>query len=338
MRDYKEYDALVMVTPGVFERLYRQYGNLTRFLPVRRVIFLGSKETEALYRKALEEGIFPAEDLERVSFLVEDEVLSFAQVHEKVRREMESILAGRELPRGITGWYYQQFLKLEYAKHCENEYYLTWDGDTIPCAEFSMFSPGHSPESVPGAPEAPRKPYFDMKQEYRQEYFETMEKLIPGMTKVLGPSFISEHMLFHKETVLRLTGAIEENPALAGGTFWERILSTIGGDRMQDAAFSEFETYGTYVAMTNPSMYRLREWHSFRLGGEFFDPATIKESDYQWLGKDFTAISFEKDQSVREDHRNLFDNPEYQKKLSARQMLELAQQEFEEGYKETWKP
>ena len=48
------------------------------------------------------------------------------------------------------------------------------------------------------------------------------------------------------------------------------------------------------------------------------------------------AISFEKWSEVREDHSNLFDNPEYQKKLSARKMLEIAQEEFTDGYKEVW--
>ena len=43
----------------------------------------------------------------------------------------------------------------------------------------------------------------------------------------------------------------------------------------------------------------------------FFDVDTIGERDYAWLGRDFAAVSFEKNQSVREDNRNLFDNPAY---------------------------
>lgn len=53
--------------------------------------------------------------------------------------------------------------------------------------------------------------------------------------------------------------------------------------------------------------------------------------------KDFFAISFEKAHYVREDHENLFNNKAYQSKLSARQMLEIAQEEFEgDSYKEVW--
>ena len=62
----------------------------------------------------------------------------------------------------------------------------------------------------------------------------------------------------------------------------------------------------------------------------------ISERDFNWLGKDFDAISFEKGHYVREDHKNLFDNPRYQEKLSARQMLESVQDLFNGGYVEVW--
>ena len=156
------------------------------------------------------------------------------------------------------------------------------------------------------------------------------------MEKAIGPSFVSEHMLFNKRIVQELISQIEANDTIIGTYFWEKVIHSIGTSKIQSSAFSEYETYGTYVALRHPMAYRLREWHSFRLGAEFFDPNIISERDYEWLGRDFTAISFEKNQSVREDHKNLFDNPEYQQKLSAKQMLQIAQEEFEDGYIEIW--
>lgn len=73
-----------------------------------------------------------------------------------------------------------------------------------------------------------------------------------------------------------------------------------------------------------------------RYGGYYFHPEVITQRDYDWLSKDFYAISFEKSHSVREDHENLFNNPVYQSKLTARQMVEIAQEESEEGYEEVW--
>ena len=175
-----------------------------------------------------------------------------------------------------------------------------------------------------------------MPQEYHALYFETIEKILPGMRKVIGKSFISEHMLFNKTIMQSLIAKIEENDVIPGVTYWEKIIHSIRPEKICDSGFSEFETYGTYVAFTDPGRYKLREWHSFRLGAEFFDTDTICDRDFDWLAKDFQAISFEKNQFVREDNKNLFDNPEYQKKLSARKMLEVAQEEFNGGYIEVW--
>lgn len=261
---------------------------------------------------------------EKVSFLDEDDILSFSSVHEVMRDVLKEILQGQELPKGITGWYYQQFLKMQYAYICGDTYYLVWDGDTIPCKHFSMF---HEDSDIP---------YFDMKREYHEEYFTTLSKLLPGLRKSIEKSFVSEHMLMNCEIMKTLIRDIEQNEEIPGNNFWEKILRAIGTEQIQESSFSEFETYGTYVCKHYPTSYRLRNWHSFRQGGQFFDPDTIANDDYDWLGKDFYAISFEKGHFVREDHKNLFDNKRYQEKLSARQMLEMAQMEFIEGYLETW--
>lgn len=311
----QDFDTLIMITDKDFLRLKRNYRKLVENMPVGRLLFVGSSAVGELVK---------SENMgERVGFVNEEEILPFNEVHTLMTDHMQSLLCGRELPRGVTGWYYQQFLKMKYAQKCSDEYYLVWDGDTIPCKPFTMF---HD-ESVP---------YLDLKREYHQEYFETIEILFPGMHKAIERSFISEHMLMKCEIMNQLIEDIESNEDIEGKYFWEKIIHAIPTEKIQDGGFSEFETYGTYVAFRFPSAYRLRPWHSFRLGGEFFDPAAITDDDYEWLGRDFEAISFEKGHYVREDHKNLFDNKEYQRKLSARQMLEIAQEEFNGGYLETW--
>ncbi len=313
----RQYDALIVVTPKDFKRVENQYHRLAAYLPARRIYFVGSKEVGAL----VEASNLGA----KVGFIDENTILPFDAVHKVMTRALESLLQGRELPRGITGWYYQQFLKMEYARMCKDAYYLIWDGDTIPCGSFSMFH------------EKTGTPYLDLKGEYHKKYFDTMAKLIPGMHKCIEKSFISEHMLMRCDIMLRLIQDIEANEEIPGNTYWEKIIFSIDIDDLQSNSFSEFETYGTYVAMKYPADYRLRSWHSFRYGGVFYSLDTISDSDYEWLGKDFFAISFEKGDYVREDQKNLFDNKEYQRKLSARQMLEIAQEEFKEGsYMEVW--
>ncbi len=312
----QEFDALIMVTPQDYLRLERHYLRLSDNLPARRVLFVGNAQVGGLVAASGLGG--------KVGFVCEEDILPFAKVHEVVGDILRDILRGQELPRGITGWYYQQFLKMQYARVCRDDYYLVWDGDTIPCKPFSMFC-GES-----------GTPYLDLKMEYREEYFVTLSKLFPGMGKCMEKSFISEHMLMHCGIMKQMLAEIEDSAGLAGETFWEKILRAVGIDNIQESSFSEFETYGTYAYLRHPGAYCLRDWHSFRLAGAFFDPDTISERDFAWLAKDFAAVSFEKGHFVREDHKNLFDNVRYQEKLSARQMLEIAQQEFLDGYLEVW--
>ncbi len=212
---------------------------------------------------------------------------------------------------------------MEYSNLCEGDYYMSWDGDTVPCKCFSMFNESGVP-------------FLDLKHEYNELYFTTMGRLVPGLKKFIEASFISEHMLFNRDIMKQLILKIESNDGIPGTRFYEKIINCIPLEDIQENGFSEFETYGSFVCLTSPAAYRLREWHSFRLAGEFFDPDTISDDDYEWLSRDFDAVSFEKGMTVREDHKNLFDNKEYQSKLSARQMLQIAQEEFKEGYKEVW--
>lgn len=310
------FDTIIVITPSDFERLSSTYAHTVNTLPSDKLIFVGRNEIESLLSQ-LNLG-------NSVSFLNENDVIPFDDVHKCMQKRLAPLLNGQELPRKVTGWYYQQFIKMKYSSLSQNEYYMTWDGDTVPCGHFSMFK------------DETDQPYIDVKTEYHEDYFKTIETLLPGMHKCIGKSFISEHMLFNKEIMKNLIDQIEHNAEIEGTSFYEKIINSIPIEKLQSNSFSEFETYGTFLCFTNPSLYRIRDWHSFRMGGYFFNPNTISERDYTWLSKDFYAISFEKSHVMRDDYKNLFDNEEYQNKLSARQMLEIAQEEFEGGMKERW--
>ncbi len=322
----ENYNAIVLTTPTDFERLQDNYARMVQNLAPRKIVFIGSRKVQELIQQSDVEG--------QVGFFDEDELIPFAEVH----KIMKELLQTDELPRGVTGWYYQQFLKMQYAFVCKEDYYLIWDGDTVPCKPFSMFREDGLP-------------YLDLKQEYHEEYFHTIGNLFSGMRKCIAKSFISEHMLIRcdimKQLIWDIMGSSAKDAAnvvndtaknhiRTQSPFYEKILRAIRPGQIMNTAFSEFETYGTYVSFRYTDAYGLRNWHSFRLGGEFFHPERMTDEDYAWLGKDFDAISFEKGHTVREDHEEIFTSPRYREKLSARQILELAQQEFQEGYKEVW--
>ncbi len=317
MSDKHVFDTLIVTTPDDFRRVSIHLPRISANITNGRLIFIGRSEVGSLVRDNLDSSKF--------SFINENEIVPFDDVHALFCKRLESIAQGQEIPRRLTGWYYQQFLKMKYAYICDNEYYMTWDGDTIPCKKVEMFDP------------ITDQPYFDLKHEHHKPYFETLSVILPGMSKIIEQSFISEHMIFKCEFMKELVDAIEGNTNIEGTLFWEKILNAIPPEDIQNSAFSEFETYGTFVSLRHVNFYKPHEWHSFRYGASFFDPKKISDSDYEWLSKDFGAITFEKNQTVREDHKNLFDNKEYQSKLSARQMLEIAQEDFEgDSYIEKW--
>ncbi|MCR5671757.1 MAG: DUF6492 family protein [Butyrivibrio sp.] len=317
MQAEKHFDVLIVVTPADCERLLPLYPRLANCFKYGDICFIGRDQVG---------DIVNAHDRinGKAKWLDENALIPFDDVHACMGRKLAPLLKGEKLPRGITGWYYQQFLKMQYSAVCEDEYYMVWDGDTVPCREINMFSAETG------------QPYLDLKHEHHPEYFETMGKILPGFRKVIERSFISEHMLINRDIMRALISDIEKNDKIEGERFWEKIINCIEPEKIYDSSFSEFETYGTYVALRHPSVYKLREWHSFRLGASFFDINTICDRDFAWLGKDFDAISFEKDQSVSEENKNYFSNPEYQAKLSAKKMLQLAQMEYNDGYKEVW--
>ena len=323
MADSIKYDAIIVQTPDDFKRMCGHHERMCRFIPADRIFFVGRSEIETLLKK--EQDDYPEDSaIKRAGFICENDILPFDDVHsvvcDIVRAEMDGQIPGRN----ITGWYYQQFIKYAYYNFSKNKYYLVWDGDTVPCKAFSMFSEdGH--------------PFFDTKHEYHKPYFDTIGKLLPGLTKYTDKSFISEHMLMDCEFVEKLILEIESNHSLCGTLFWEKILRSLSASQLMDTGFSEFETYGTYVMTHYTNSYILRSWNSMRYGAMFFDKDAISSKDFEWLSKDFYAISFEKNQSIRKDTDNIFNNPRYQEKLSARQIMEMVQEDYQnDEYIEVW--
>lgn len=182
--------------------------------------------------------------------------------------------------RGISsrpGWYYQQFLKIGFSlsNYAENDYYLSWDSDTLPLRPLKMFDTDGSP-------------FFTMKSEYHQPYFNTIYRLI-GAKKINKKSYIAENMLFNRTIMRELIQIIESSKA-EGGKWFEKIISSI--DQGEKFGFSEFETYGTFCLQKYPNFYHERELSNFRLGG-FIQGRLVSKSILKALSYDIDIISFE---------------------------------------------
>lgn len=184
--------------------------------------------------------------------------------------------------RKRVGWYLQQFLKMNFARICKDNYYLLWDSDTIPLKYIDLF-------------DSEGKPYLDFKSEYHKPYFDTLYRILPGYQKIFSGSFISEHMLINSKHMRELLDLIEANTSVPGNVFYEKIINAISIKDISDSGFSEFETYGTYVYKNYLNEYHIRQWRSFRFGGLFFSISDINNKILcNWLSSYYDAISFEK--------------------------------------------
>ena len=287
------FPCIIPAIPEDFNRTKDTLHYLFEFLPVSKIVFIGPSSLEPLVNETDDSDL-------QIDYINENSLVPFS----KVKEVFDPILAAATTKAISTvNWYYQQFLKMAYATVCKEDYYLSWDVDTIPVKKIDMFAENG-------------KPYFDIKPEYNTSYFVTIERLF-GYTKIIQDSFISEHMLFNKDYMLEMIDEIEKT-SFEGNAFYEKILSAVGTDNLK-LGFSEFETFGTFVAMRHQSTYMLRKWKSFRNANFFVDISDITPEDIKWLSKDYHAATFEKYQKTEDMLAGLFRDPHYREKLSPEQ-------------------
>lgn len=259
----QKYDIIVPMTTENLPVFRQNVEWMRKNLSGKRIVVLGA---EALERPVKELGL---------EFILEDSVVPGMSLG-KVRTCLEDRLgAGKR-----AGWYFQQFLKLGYAYRCQDEYYITWDADTIPLHEIKHMVNGH--------------PVFTKKEEMEPAYFETLRCLFDGKVTRFGDfSFICENMIFHVEIMKEMLDCIMIQPGLSGSTFWERILSAVSNENLSESGFSEFETYGNYVMKYYPDLYRLRTLRGLRKGAEYFGRNPSK-AQLRWAARSYDTIAFER--------------------------------------------
>ena len=282
-----KFQCIIPVILKDYGRMKDKYYLLFKFLPIKELIFIGPESLGIQIEKDRDtcfKGL-------NVSYINENTIISYAVFENIYMTLLKSINKKMDAPR--VGWFLQQFIKMAFSYICEDEYYLSWDADTIPVRHVEMFDPTGIP-------------YFDIKDEYTENYFKTINNLF-GVGKVIKGSFISEHMLFKKSFMLEMIKSIEELP-IEGSVFYEKILNAIDRDNLI-AGFSEFETYGTWVALNYTSEYKIRRWNSFRNLNVFITVDELTEDDIEWLGLDFDAVSFEKTQMTSKVLTTLIRDP-----------------------------
>ena len=194
--------------------------------------------------------------------------LSFIKVRELIKRNAPQYV-------DMTGWYFQQFLKLGFAiSKYSKQYYLSWDADTLPLAPIKFFDGD--------------KILFNPKHENHVAYFDTMTQIL-GFGKQVEVSFISESMMFSVAIVKEMISMINIS---SDKTYWiENIIKSCDLERSPQS-FSEFETYGNYCAKYHPELYKPRHLNTFREAG-LIRGRYISEKQLREMSFDLDMASFE---------------------------------------------
>jgi len=185
---------------------------------------------------------------------------------------VRSLLA-RHNKANMTGWYFQQFLKMGFAlTQYAKGYYLIWDADTIPLQRLSFFDE----DTI----------LFNPKKEHHQPYFDTITRLT-GITQFAAHSFISEHMMVCTQVMKELVAKLADE----GKDWVENIIDHCDMSNIQ--AFSEFETYGNYCLTFHPELMKPRLLTTLRCGGRLFG-RQVSDRELELLALDFDTASFER--------------------------------------------
>ena len=251
--------------PADIDTLIKSKDFYFKFLPIKSIYVAGPE--------AVNEKIKREKD-ERIIFVNENELADIQRIREIYSRRT------RKHPKRFS-WYIQQFIKMNFSRYIHDDYYLIWDSDTIPVKRTEFF-------------DEDMRPYFDMKTEYHEAYFETMSRILPGVAKAVNRSFISEHMLVRTEYMREMLSEIESNDKLMGTGFQEKILSAVDDKNLPYSGFSEYETFGSYVMSRHKDSYILRDWRSLRDGGRIYaDVSQIDRQTCEWLAESYDAVTLE---------------------------------------------
>ena len=186
-----------------------------------------------------------------VSFLDEDRLIpgiNLAAIQQILQRKIGA--AER------SGWYFQQFLKIQ-ACHLPGiaDHYLIWDSDTILLQPLEFF-------------DAQGRILVTPTKRHHKPYFQAINRLL-GLDKQTDYSFIAEHLMvrtgFMRELLERLKACAADRQ-----TWVEAIFEAVSPTHLATTGFSEYETYGNYVAARYPDSFTTRELKGTRKGAAAF--------------------------------------------------------------------
>lgn len=107
--------------------------------------------------------------------------------------------------------------------------------------------------------------------------------------KVADFSFIAENLMIDAPKMRELIELIE---AMHKKPFWEAILEAIDAQDLEQSGFSEFETYGTFLALKYPREFCLITRKRDRFAKQIIG-TNPSEAILRWYGRDYEVCGIE---------------------------------------------
>lgn len=161
-------------------------------------------------------------------------------------------------------------------------HYLIWDCDTILLRETHFF-------------DAHNNALFEKQTEYHKPYFITLERLKIPINKsqiahkAVDFSFIAEHMMIDSHIMQELITLIQSQHHKP---FWQAILDSIPDESLGGSGFSEFETYGNFIACKYPQKLATIKRKRDRLAKQVIGN-TPTQAQISWYGAYYDVCSIE---------------------------------------------
>jgi FkbM family methyltransferase len=172
--------------------------------------------------------------------------------------------------RDRSGWLFQQLLKLNADTVAGEEHYFVIDADTVLIRPCALKRRG-------------KTVLFCTEREFRHPYYEALRKLL-GNDRRFPASFICHQMLFEKSKLRQMKAVVER---LAGKAWWQAILDAV--DTSEPSCFSEYETYGNFLAANYPKEIDVQRFSSLALPARELSRLRNVE---QRLSLEYQSISF----------------------------------------------
>ncbi len=140
-----------------------------------------------------------------------------------------------------AGWIYQQLIKLNVDAFTHADNVLVCDADLILTQPQSFIT-------------ANGKTIFRCSDEYHLPY-QVFQKIL-GINGRYAASFVSHHIVFNSKRLKEMKKLMEQ---LHGQAWYDVILSHL--DNVEPSSFSEYETYGNFIAKCHPQEMLTIYWH-----------------------------------------------------------------------------